>query len=842
MSSSIMMLCYSSLFFYFASFILLCYISLFFYFAASTCTSGECLISGSDSYELPWERQWHTPEADEGTLDGWSQEEVSSHSSSSPSSCPYRLKGWGWHPSEGSFLAAGEGPSGTRPDSTDESEHHVPGASSKLHDCHLVEGKLEPPDVLLVPERPPERERRVPRRRDVPGRLPEEAEPQVLPRFAQLNVCERSAYGTENGTVWSARSLEIQVVLPPAPVAKPSRPRQTFPNQKPARSALRNVLEEATPRASRKTRRATRPQQKRLVSSTCTPKDFHPEAFALQNMGKETRERLEHHVKKKKAQGLRGMPSVVIRSLRLFRTLEYYCLQGAEATPRASPRTRQTPPPPQQKRLVSSTCTPEDFDPEAFALQNMDKETRERLEHHVKKKKAQGWSGIPSLVIRSLRLFRALEDYRRERGPKKPTPKLQLRPVQAVARNHLDALSRPAKHLQRLPGNKASSLLHPVAPETAKKLALSHRAAFHGPRETDPDQHRRLRFHRQVKMADIKRGTCPAAVEDSARRCRAPSPSLPLLNPKHPRGKALPASPGQHLRRPSSQKPPRLPPPPEEPVEALEQPLELPGKDEAEEGPPDEERGREEAGGHQLELAGTPRCTALLPSEEKDVEPPKPPLEPPTRDEAAAGPEDGRGGLEEASSLQLELVVLQGCRAPPPSEENVEAPEAEETQPQRDSSSSGVPSLALNAEGGAAAAAPGAEGEERLPGNSALPPSSVQGTAEAHKKGKRPRPERERSQPFRRGAPPPFARERAAATGGRKAGSRRERPQRGPPGPSSDQRRAEGGQTRARPKPGCVPWECLCPCLEWAKDKVKRAVKRLMARLRRRPRQEREGP
>ncbi|XP_078237393.1 uncharacterized protein LOC140702499 [Pogona vitticeps] len=49
---------------------------------ASTSTSGECLSSGLDSYELPWERPWHT----------------SFDSSSSPSSDGHKLKGCGWTP------------------------------------------------------------------------------------------------------------------------------------------------------------------------------------------------------------------------------------------------------------------------------------------------------------------------------------------------------------------------------------------------------------------------------------------------------------------------------------------------------------------------------------------------------------------------------------------------------------------------------------------------------------------------------------------------------------------------------------------------------------------------
>ncbi|XP_072838732.2 uncharacterized protein LOC140702537 isoform X1 [Pogona vitticeps] len=391
---------------------------------------------------------------------------------------------------------------------------------------------------------------------------------------------------------------------------------------------------------------------------------------------------------------------------------------------------------------------------------------------------------------------------------------------------------------------------------------------------------KRQRHIPEGQMAEI---TFPAAVETRDPKGgvfegEAHTQSLPFLILKHRGENVLPASP-------SSEKPPELPPPPEEPVEALVQPLELPGKDEAAAGPPDRKRGREEAGGLQLELAGTPRCTAPPASEEReDAEALKQPREPPRRGEA------------------------------------------EETQPQRDSSSSGVPSRSLHTLGGGAAAAGGAEEEtggastsggaapgakeDRSPearfqrpeiegqlrcalltaspeeGREASAPGRKRGreeagglqlelagtprcmpptpsnenegaeapgsgrherkrlglqdspaalpSSEAHKKWKCARPETERDRPFRQGAPPPFVQEKVGAADETRGECRRERRGRGAPQPSTNQRRAKGRRVRPGPRSGCIPWASLC--LVWVKTKAKRGVNRLVDHLRRRHR------
>ncbi|KAJ7306040.1 hypothetical protein JRQ81_010406 [Phrynocephalus forsythii] len=517
--------------------------------APPPCASGMWLASSVNSYEPPWEAQRLSPVTYKATLhgqgsrtDGHPEDDrprsplrgsitirtascsspsssssscscpfsspSSSSSSSSPSPSPSHLEQQDWHSGYRNLLTAVQDSLGTRQDSTDELESQGSDRSSKLDDPHASEvGTLEHSYVLMVPQRPPEMERVGPRARALLGHFPEGTQSWALPPFAQLNFQQSSAYGKENGILLVAKSLEIHIGPAPVPVRKAAPPKPTSSDQR--------RMEEETPTGL----------------THCS----HHVCFLGRDAG------VKHR--------LHDAPE--------------------EALPRASPKSRW--PPKKQGRLSGSPCKPKNVDPGDWALRSMREEVQQCLESHVRKKMVQRQCGLPSVVVWSLRLFHALEDYHLEqlesRRPK-ATPKGLPVTIRAGSPNRRGSPAGSAKRMQRLQASQAYDALQPPGPEKAKEPPVSplgtppglrRGAASQGPRakyvllSVDPGDLRRLLFHLLVKMLDIKRATFPAVVENSFQSIGSlsmcPLPKLIHWGIKTPRpkGLALPFVAGEAL-------------------------------------------------------------------------------------------------------------------------------------------------------------------------------------------------------------------------------------------------------------------------------------------------------
>ncbi|XP_042293749.1 uncharacterized protein LOC121914418 [Sceloporus undulatus] len=345
----------------------------------------KCLTSALGSYQPPFERQ-HGPLSvpyyisgarpqNEGKPEyGRSrppsasrvvQRTPSSSPSPSPSSsssstslpcCLTHLKPLGLPSSSGKFPTTAEDSSWMAYDSSDEakvsdisSEPDDDDNESKVleisHKFSFIsmQSEILIPKMREMPERFPEVEKErpqpiLPRIREIPERLPEEEEekekPKPMPSFAQINFTQSSAYKKEDSLVLVERCFEIHMGDMPPEVARTDPLMSTFVSQeetweKPKALALLDHV--AHPRLGWTLKLHSPPGPKTppqtghldaFIRTTSALGDFDPDAFVLDKMDEEILRFLEFHVKKKMVQRQCGVPTVVVRSVQRFQSLE----------------------------------------------------------------------------------------------------------------------------------------------------------------------------------------------------------------------------------------------------------------------------------------------------------------------------------------------------------------------------------------------------------------------------------------------------------------------------------------------------------------------------------------
>ncbi|KAH0632068.1 hypothetical protein JD844_020129 [Phrynosoma platyrhinos] len=251
----------------------------------------------------------------------------SSSSSSSSSCCLTRLKHLDFPSSSGKFPTTMEDSSSMAYDSSEESESKVSDLCSEAADPKVLEIRHEFSYISLQPER-------LPRMREMPECAPEEEKSQPVPSFAQINYTQSSAYEKEGGgIVLVERSFEIHMGEMPPDVGRPDPLTSMFAGQeesqeKPKALALLDHMAHPHVGGTLKLHSfpivpKTPPQTGHLsICTTSALGDFDPDAFVLDKMDEEILNFLEFHVKKKMVQRQCGVPTVVVRSVQRFQSLE----------------------------------------------------------------------------------------------------------------------------------------------------------------------------------------------------------------------------------------------------------------------------------------------------------------------------------------------------------------------------------------------------------------------------------------------------------------------------------------------------------------------------------------